>query len=273
MDEDLIEGFDNFVIGNFQACLDLHSSVKESNFLWEALCARCHLALDHLDELKSLPCGTAFFTVFKKSVVESQKRAAFEKVLENAVSGDPVAAYYACVARAIAGDLIDAINYAKSCLSASPSEFNALIVLFSLKINRPDLAQNVLHSAMKRDDSAAAKLVSAIAALYAGKNTEAYSCYSDLIAQFSAESSLALANGRAVANLQRGMLSEASEDLDNCLTLKPTDADSLVNQICKCALSGSDTQIHIDVLAQNHPSHPIVYKLAQMNDAFAKFVH
>ena len=280
MNEELIEGFDNFVIGNFQECLSLcrvpHGNDEFANFLWEALQARCELALDHMEAIRNMPrtnpalAGTAYFAVYQKSTNEAQKRAAFEKIIENASQGEPVACYYSCVARALGGDFIDAINYAQTVVSSSPSEFNALRVQFCLAIHRPDLASKIVEKDLRKDDSAAAKFVTAMLALITGKSTEAYLSYSDLVAQFGAESSLALANGRAVANIQRGHLAEAVEDLQTVLASNPADADSLVNIICCSSQMGKreEAMKFLGLLQQTHPNHMLVKKLESLRLIF-----
>ena len=281
MEESLTEAFDQFVIGNYQACLALCGGARpESEFareVWDSLSARCHLALNHLDQIKQLPrthpglASTAFFAVFKNSSADAQRKVAFDKIVESAnTSSDPTACYYACVARAVGGDLIDSINYAKSVAAVSPSEFNALRVQLCLAIARPDLAAKLVAECA-RDDSAAAKLVTAVLNLCTGLHSEAFSCYSDLIAQFAADSSLILANGRAVANLQRGLFAEALEDLESAISAKPDDADTLVNEICCLTHLGKreEAQRELANLAQLHPKNPLVLQVHALQAAFA----
>jgi tetratricopeptide (TPR) repeat protein len=287
MDEDLVEAYDNFVIGNFKQCLDMASRARPSNdfsrFLWESLTARSHLGLGHMDKIRELskssnPAlqGTAFFAVFQRSQVDTQRKNAFDKVVDNAnhSNGEPVSCYYSCTARAIGGDLIDAINYAKAVAASSPSEFNALRAQFSLAINRPDLADRILsESAANRDDSAAAKLVAAIHALVTGKTNEACMCYSDLIAQFTAEGSLTLANGRAVGNIQRGLYAEAREDLENASSVKADDVDTIRNMICCLTWEGKRDEARewLGRLAGVAPNHRLIQECGRLKDAFTNF--
>jgi tetratricopeptide (TPR) repeat protein len=285
MEEDLIEGFDNFVIGNFEQCLELCQRARPGSdfarFLWDSLTARCHLALNHMDKVKEMKTqtsspalqGTAYFAVLLKSQQEAQRKTAAEKVLENATlsSNEAVSCYYACVARAIGGDLIDAIHYAQSVASSSPSEFNALRAQFSLAIDRPDLSEKILsESAKNRDDSAACKLVSAMHALITGKPSEAAMSYSDLIAQFSAEAALPLANGRAVAQLQRGMAAEGVEDLEQALSSNATDSDTVRNMIAALTLQGKSAEAR-EWLSRLAPQHSLHAELNRLNAAFAEF--
>ena len=257
MEEDLIEAYDNFVIGNYQQCLEMAASARPasdfSKFMWDSLQARCHLGLGHMDRIRELSKGasnpavsaTAYFAVFDKSKVDSQRKSAFEKIVDNAnqSGGEPGSCYFSCVARAAAGDLLDAVKYAKAVAASSPSEFNALRVQFSLALNRSDLAEAVLgESAASRDDSAAGKLAAAMYALVSGKPGEACMCYSDLIAQFDAESSLILANGRAVGNIQRGQTGEAMEDLETALGVGPQDQDAIRNMACCLAWQGKSVE-------------------------------
>lgn len=289
MDEELIEAYDNFVIGNFTQCLDMSSRARPSSdfsqFMWESLVARCNLGLGLMDKIRELsksgtsnPAlqGTAYFAVFQRSQVETQRKTAFERVIDNAnhSNGEPVSCYYSCVARALSGDLIDAISYAKAVAASSPSEFNALRAQFSLAINRPDLADNILaESAASRDDSAATKLVASMHALVTGKSNEACMCYSDLIAQFSAEGSLALANGRAVGNIQRGQLSEAEEDLEHTASVKPDNVDTIRNMICCLTWQGrrDEAREWLGKLASGSPNHKLVSDCGKLRDVFSNF--
>lgn len=286
MEEELIEAFDNFVIGNFSAVLALCShqtpTSEFSKFMWDSLSARCHVALGHVDKLRTSTSQVAgYFAVFQRSQNENdvaRKTAAFDKIIAaaNQSSGDPVACYYACVARAVAGDLIDAINYAKAVSASSPAEFIALRTQFCLAIHRPDLANTLLaEAASNRDDSAASKLVSAMHALITGKTNEACMSYSDLMAQFNAETALPLANGRAVGNIQRGLFGEAQEDIEAALSETPQDADSLRNLICCLAWQGKRREA-LSTLEKlrsvaTHASHPLLQDLDRLNSAFVQF--
>jgi tetratricopeptide (TPR) repeat protein len=283
MDEDLIEGFDNFVIGNFNQCLELaeraRPSSEFSSFLWTSLKARSHLALNHMEKIRELkqsphPAlqGTAYFAVFQKSAQEAQRKTAFDKVVENAnnSNGEAVSCYYSCVARAIGGDLIDAINYAKAVNGSSPSEFNGLRAQFSLAINRPDLAKKILSTELVNDDSAAAKLIAAMFALITGNAQEACMSYSDLIAQFGADASLSLVNGRAVGNIQRGLYTEAQEDLENVLSASPGDADSIRNMIA-CQVWQGKTNEAREWLSKLPGNHALVADLNKVDSAFSQF--
>lgn len=286
MDEDLIEGFDNFVIGNFSQCLSLSERANPSSdftkYLWTSLTARCHLALQHMDKVRELKqsnlpalLGTAYFAVLMKSNQDAQKKAAFEKIVENAnhSNGEAVSCYYSCVARALGGDLTDAINYAKAVAASSPSEFNALRAQFSLAINRPDLAEKILKTEAVNDDSAAAKLVSAIYALITGNADEACMGYSDLVAQFGAETSLSLVNGRAVGNLQRGQYAEAQEDLETLLAVNESDSDSIRNMIACLTWQGKSSEARewFKKLQASHPHHKLISDMNRVQGAFAQF--
>lgn len=286
MDEDLIEGFDNFVIGNFQQCLNLASRARPSSdfsqYLWTSLTARCHLALNHMDKIRELKQqtipplqGTAYFAVFQKSTQELQKKTAFEKVIENAnqSNGEAVSCYYSCVARAIGGDLIDAIHYAKAVAASSPSEFNALRTQLSLAINRPDMAEKILQNDFNNDDSAASKLVAAMFSILSGNANDACMSYSDLIAQFGAESSLSLMNGRAAGNIQRGMHTEAQEDLESLLTSNPTDPDTLRNMVSCLTWQGRSVEAReaLGKLQSAAPHHKLISDLHRVEGAFAQF--
>jgi len=289
MDEELIEAYDNFIIGNFAACVDIASRRRSSSsttefneFLWQSLVARCHLGLGHMDAVRDMArdpnpalASTGYMAVLTRAGQDTQRRAAFDKLMETAAAvnnSEPVTCYYATIARAIHGDLIDAINYAKAVSASSPSEFNALTVQFSLAIHRPDLAEDILkNSTANRDDSAANKLVSAMFNLITNKHTDAYLCYSDLISQFSAESSLALTNGRAIANIQRSLPTEAQEDLELALATRENDPDTLANLVCAIVHQGkpsAESRAILSQLAQVNPNHPLVKRVENLRGIF-----
>ena len=289
MDEQLIEAYDNFVVGNFSQCLDMSRHAVPlsdfSKFLWETLIVRCHLGLHHLDKVKELAAttttnpavaSTGYMAVLLNAHNDSQRRSASEKIMETANSTnnmEPVSCYYSAIARAIHGDLIDAINYAKAVASASPSEFNALQSQLCLAINRPDLAEEILKKSLHdRDDSAAHKLATAVFNLLTNKHTDAYLCYSDLIAQFNGEGSLILANGRAAANIQRGLHAEAQEDLETALAGNPTDADSLANLACCLVHQGKSTEAFeiLQKLKRENMNHSLVKKIDAVTALFAQ---
>jgi tetratricopeptide (TPR) repeat protein len=243
--------------------------------MWTNLVGRCHLALGNMEEVREMAArsspATGYMAVFIRSQQDGQKRAAYEKILEAATT-DPVSQYYATIVRALQGDYIDAINYAKAMASSSPSEFNALVTQFSLAIHRPDLAEDVLgKSAANRDDSAANKLASALYTLVENKHSDAYLCYSDLIAQFNAESSVILSNGRAVANIQRGLYNESQEDLEIALAAHPDDPDTLANLTCALVHQGKfiESRKLLEQLTAVRPDHPLVKRAESVRALFA----
>ena len=270
MDEQLIEAYDNYIVGNYQQCLDMSRDADPtsdfSKFLWETLIVRCRLGLGILEKEvinsdNPALASAGHMSALLKSHTDSLRRSASDKIVEIAQSTnnmEPVSCYFSAVTRALHGDLIDAINYAKAVSSSSPSEFNALQTQLCLAINRPDLAEEILKkSSTDRDDSAAHKLANAIYNLIINKNTDAYLCYSDLIAQFGGESSLILANGRACANIQRGLYGEAQEDLELVLAGRPNDSDSLANLACCLVHQGKSEEACeiLHKLKQIHPQH------------------
>ena len=289
MDEQLIEAYDNFVVGNYAQCLDMsrHAipSSDFSKFLWQTLIVRCHLGLNHLDKVKEFAHGAGgnpaleaagYMAVLLNSQNDGQRRGASEKILETANSTnnmEPVSCYFAAISRAVHGDLIDAINYGKAVASTSPSEFNALQAQFCLAINRPDLAEEILKKSLAdRDDSAAHKLATAMFNLITNKFTDAYLCYSDLIAQFNGENSLILANGRAASNIQRQLYVEAQEDLETVLAGNPDNADSLANLACCLVHQGKSSEGFevLQNLKMSHPSHPLVQKINAIKTLFTQ---
>lgn len=285
MDEQLIEAYDNFVVGNYAQCLSMSQSASPtsdfSKFLWDTLVVRCHLGLGHFDTVKKLASGSAnpatiATGLMSSHIQSSEKRLVSDKIIETATSTnnmEPVSCYFAAVVRAISGDLIDAINYAKAVSLASPSEFNALSSQFCLAINRPDLAEEILKKSLgERDDSAAHKLATAIYNLLTNKHTDAYLCYSDLIAQFDGESSLILANGRAAANIMRGLYVEAQEDLEAVLATKNDNPDSLANLACCLVHQGKGTEARevLDKLKSVSGHHGLVNRVEAVRALFSQ---
>lgn len=265
IDEEYIEAFDHFVVGNFAAALDLSVTARPSPE-WDALVARCHLALGHMEKVKEMArsasaspavAATGYFAVFQKS--PAQKVLAMDKIAQ--VQGDPVSGYFLAIARA-ATDLLDGFRVAQSVVPPS-SELNALQVQLALCMHRPDLARKIFGEKIAHDDSAAAKLAAALLA----NPADAYMCYSDLIAQFRGPTpSEILCNGRAVANMQRGLYAEAQEDLEHL-----NGEDGLANLVSCYAHQGksADARQIYERLKTTHPSHPLVQKREALRAVFA----
>merc|ERR1712232_849593 len=130
------------------------------------------------------------------------------------------------------------------------------------------------------DDSGAFRLAQAAVHLATGNPEEAYLTYCDLSAQFpvvegddSGAGSVLLLTGKAVANMQRGMFSEAVEDLQRSLTTAPNDADTLVNLCCCMTHLGRKEEFrqHYAKLEQVSPMHPYVVKTQGIKNVFARY--
>lgn len=82
-----------------------------------------------------------------------------------------------------------------------------------------------------------------------------------------------LLNGKAVANMQRALFTEAWEDLTKAQTVAPNDPTTLVNLV-SCAANlkkDEEFQKNLKTLEDSQPAHPYVVKSKQMSDAFARF--
>merc|ERR1712113_443637 len=108
-------------------------------------------------------------------------------------------------------------------------------VFFALACHQFHTAETMLKSTSgSNDDSAAFRLAAAAVKLATGDPEEAYLTYCDLATQFpltegSEDCSVLLQTGKALANMQRGMYTEAVEDLHQALAAAPNDSNVLVN--------------------------------------------
>merc|ERR1719389_662494 len=117
-------------------------------------------------------------------------------------------------------------------------EMKALRVFILLMCNQAGMAEKAMQEMSGvNDDSGAYRMAQAAVHLATGNPEEAYLTYCDLSGQFpSADGeeggSPLLQTGKAVANMQRGMWTEAVEDLQRAYAATPTDPDVLVNLCC-----------------------------------------
>merc|ERR1711920_606965 len=149
-------------------------------------------------------------------------------------SHDMSCAMLAAIVLAIDGSWNDAVQFT----TVHPTlEMQALCVFLCLSCRQVSMAEKKLAE-MKgsNDDAAAFRLANAAVKLATGDPEEAYLTYCDLSTQFppkededSGGGSVLLQNGKAIANLQRGMYAEAVEDLQRAVAVAPNDPDVLVN--------------------------------------------
>merc|ERR1712224_672463 len=133
-------------------------------------------------------------------------------------------------------ELPDAITLAQGHQTL---EMQALRVFIYLLANRADLAERQLREMTgSNDDAAVYRVASAAVKLATGDPQEGYLTYCDLASQFPGDAeesnSTILSVGKVVANMQRGMFTEAVEDLARAQAVAPNEADVLVNMCC-CA--------------------------------------
>ncbi|CAK9046000.1 unnamed protein product [Durusdinium trenchii] len=159
--------------------------------------------------------------------------------------------------------------------------WEVLTIFLALSCNQVAMAEKLLKEASgNNDDSAAYRLAAAAVKLATGDPEEAYLTYCDLCSQFpavegddSGSGSVLLQTGKALANMQRGMFSEAVEDLQRALSSNPNDPDSLVNMCCCMTHLGKkdEFQQYYSKLEQVAPTNPFVLKTQGMTTAFTRF--
>lgn len=290
MEDELQEVRDNFYVGNFAKALQLCEGTVPSNDLTQNECdaiqGRCFLALGQMDKLKVMQNSenngqksAALMAVVQKAPKEQIKEAAKEHLLKLAKdSGDVTCTMLAAIVNAQEGSFTEAVQMAKAHQTL---EMQALCVFFCLMCNQVNMADKMLAE-MKgtNDDSVAFRLASAAVKLATGDPEEAYLTYCDLSGQFPADDgddsgsgSVLLQTGKAVANMQRGMFTEAVEDLQRAQTVAPNDANVLVN-LCCCSINlgkKDEFRQHYAALEAAHPKHAYVVKTQSISQVFARF--
>lgn len=292
MDEELQEIRDNFYAGNFQKCLQLCESAKAANLddvaqtELGATLARCCLSIPVFDRLKAMQNSeipgqraAALMAVVMKSKNEAQVSSAKERLHTLAKdTQDTSCTMMSAICMANDGSWAEAAQLTKTHPTL---EMQALCVFLCLCCNQVNMAENLLKEmAGNNDDSAAFRLASAAVKLATGDPEEAYLTYCDLSTQFppvdgdeSGSGSLLLQTGKALANMQRSMFTEAVEDLQRALAIAPNDADTLVNLCCCMTHLGKKDQFaeYYAKLEQSCPSHPYVVKTQSIKTIFARF--
>jgi len=287
MDDELQEIRDNFYVGNFAKASELCLTTEMSNDLTtgerDAAYARTCLPLAQFDKLKAMQNSevpgqkaAALVAVYTKSKNEQQRDSAKEKLVQLAKeTHDVPAAALAASALAQNNELPDAITLAQGYQTL---EMQALRVFIYLLANRADLAERQLREMTgSNDDAAVYRVASAAVKLATGDPQEGYLTYCDLASQFPGDAeesnSTILSVGKAVANMQRGMFTEAVEDLARAQAVSPNDADVLVNMCC-CAThlrKPDEFKQHYATLEAQHPNNPYVKKTQSLTTAFQRF--
>lgn len=291
-DDELQEVRDNFLVGNFQKALQLCESTTASNDMAQselaATLARCCLSLSLLDRdrLRNMQNSdspgqraVALMAIITKSRNEQQKVQAKEMLATLAKETQDVscASLLAC-SLAMDGSWTDAVQVTR----AHPTlEMQAQCVFLCLSCNQISMAEKVLHEMSgSNDDSAAYRLASAAVKMATGDPEEAYLTYCDLCTQLppvegddSGAGSVLLQTGKALANMQRGMFTEAQEDLQRAAAVAPSDQDVLVN-LCTCAVhldKKEEFQQHYAKLEEAYPKHPYIVKTQSISSVFKGF--
>lgn len=287
-DDELQEVRDNFYVGNFQKALELCESTGAANDIQQnelgATLARCCLSIPLFDRLKAMQnseCpgqrAAAFMAVILKSRNEQQRGSAKERLLGLAKeTQDMSCSMLSAIALALDGSWTEA---AAMTQEHPTLEMQAMSVFFCLACNQVGMAeQRIQAMAGNNDDAAAFRLASAAVKLATGDPEEAYLTYCDLCTQFplaegDESGSVMLLTGKALANMQRGMYSEAVEDLQRAHAVAPADADVLVN-LCGCTThlgKKDEFQQYYAKLEQAAPMHPYVVKTQGMKTVFERF--
>eukprot|EP00929_Paragymnodinium_shiwhaense_P122449 TRINITY_DN95186_c0_g1_i1.p1 TRINITY_DN95186_c0_g1~~TRINITY_DN95186_c0_g1_i1.p1 ORF type:complete len:296 (-),score=92.73 TRINITY_DN95186_c0_g1_i1:165-1052(-) len=290
MEDELQEVRDNFFAGNFAKVLSLCEGTHASNDLSQAECdainARCNFSLGKWDQLKAMQNSdnpgqkaTALLAVIVKSPKEEARASAKEHLVKLAKeTQDLTCNMLAAIVAATEGSYSDAVSQ----LKAHPTlEMQALAVFFCLMCNQVAMADKMLKEMSgTNDDSVAFRMASAAVKMATGDPEEAYLTYCDLSAQFPPEDgddsgfgSVLLQTGKAVANMQRGMFTEALEDLQKAYSTNSKDVDVLVN-LCSCATNlrnKAEFSKYYGELEQIAPSHPYVAKTQAIAQVFQRF--
>jgi len=290
MDDELQEVRDNFYAGNFQKALQMCESTTASSDIAQAelgaLLARCCLVMDKMDRVKAFQKSdipgqqaAAWMAMSLKAPKDTQRQTGKEKLSALAKETQDMGC---SMLAAIIAAMDENWNEAVSLTKGHPTlEMQALCVFFCLRCNQVNQAEKLLQEMSgNNDDAAAYRLASAAVKLATGDPEEAYLTYCDLSSQFppvegddSNSGSVLLQTGKALANMQRGMHTEAVEDLQRALTSAPNDADILVN-LCCCMthLSKQDEfQQYYTKLEQTSPNHQYVQKTQSIKSAFERF--
>ncbi|CAE7654793.1 unnamed protein product [Symbiodinium sp. CCMP2592] len=290
MEEELQEVRDNFYVGNFvkamQLCESAHGSSELTQSELGATLARCCLAIPQIERLKAMQNSeipgqraAALLAVITKSRNEAQVKSAKERLAALAKeTQDMSCAMLNAMVLAMDGSWNEAAQMTK----AHPVlEMQVLTILLALSCNQVAMAEKLLKDASgNNDDSAAFRLAAAAVKLATGDPEEAYLTYCDLCSQFpavegddSGSGSVLLQTGKALANMQRGMFSEAVEDLQRALTAAPNDPDVLVNMCCCMTHLGKkeEFQQYFAKLEQAAPNNDYVLKTQAMTTAFTRF--
>ncbi|CAJ1333341.1 unnamed protein product [Effrenium voratum] len=290
MDEEIQEVRDNFYVGNYVKAMNLCESLKGSSELTQgelgAILARCCLAIPQIERLKAMQNSeisgqraAALMAVITKSKNEPQVSSAKERLGALAKeTQDMSCAMLHAIVLAMDGNWNEAAQMTK----AHPVlEMQVLTILLALSCNQISMGEKLLKEAAgNNDDSAAYRIAAAAVKLGGGDPEEAYLTYCDLSSQFppvdgddSGAGSVLLQNGKAVANMQRGMFSEAVEDLQRALAVAPNDPDTLVN-MCSCMThlgKKEEFQQYYTKLEQVAPTNGFVLKTQAMSTAFTRF--
>jgi tetratricopeptide (TPR) repeat protein len=281
MEDDLHEARDHFYAYNFSKALQILDSIAGDDLVEvekDALKARAYLGLGEIQKTKALQSSgdnpavkaSAYTHVYLKSSNENKAKGR-EKLMELLSQKNPTVVFFAASVLAQEGQYVEAYDLLKDATSPDLTALKAQVLVL---MNRADMAEQATRQAPDGGDSAASKLVGSAVQMYSGNFQEAFLTYMDLQSQYWGEDdAYALLNGRAAANIHRGNLEEAKEDLGRALALEPTNDLSLTNAAC-CAVhmqEGEEADKYVALLCEKHPSHPVAVKSRELKEAMERF--
>lgn len=184
---------------------------------------------------------------------------------------DPTVLFLAAAVLAHEQQYLDAYNVVKDVTTADISALKAQLLVL---LDRAELAETEQRASPDGGDSAAGKLVSSQLKMASGDYQEAFLTYQDLQSQYwGYAQAVPLLNGKAAANIHRGLHQEAQEDLGVALSLDPANALSLANSACVAVHLGQydEADQHIAALCEKHPTHPLAVKKRELQEAVERF--
>jgi tetratricopeptide (TPR) repeat protein len=285
MEDELQELRDHFYAYNFNKCLELSRSIEGNDMVQgekDALKARSYLGLgtkDAVQEIKGMNAAenpalkaTAYALVYLRTENEQQRATGRDRLLDLANQArDPNVLFLAAAVLAHEGQYLEAFNLVKDVTTPDISALKAQLLVL---LDRVDLAEAEQRSSPDGGDSAAGKVLGSTLQMAAGNYQEAFLTYQDLQSQYwGDEESVALLNGKAAANIHRGLHQEAQEDLQRALTLDPSNALTLANAACVAVHLGQydEADQHINAVCEKSKLHWLAVKKRELQEAVDRF--
>lgn len=274
-----------FWLGNFQQAINeatgLHRlpasmAVEKEEFVYRSYLAlgQYNIILTEIKDNASTAVGLRAIKLLATYLSEPTAREVAKLQLEEWLK-DPAASTNATV-RLIAAILNMHDDNCKEAIKhvrfERSLEQSALLIQLYLRLERADLARNVLKAMKIADeDSVLVALGNAWINLSPGANkaVEAAYAFEELIDKYG--SSAMLQNSLAVAKMQQGLFEEAETNLNEALKHAPMDPDALANLICVAQHLGRPIEVvnrYISQLQAKAPGHALIQSLKLFNSAF-----